>query len=111
MVDFTHPKSVYENTRAAIAYGVSPVIGTTGLTSSQINELTIFSQKAFIGGAISPNLSVGMVLLQQAASLAAQFYDNIELTEMHHNQTADSPRYAFDPLCHRFVSNNARIMM
>ena len=29
MVDFTHPKSVYENTRAAIAYGVSPIIGTT----------------------------------------------------------------------------------
>jgi len=91
MVDFTHPDSVYENTRAAIAYGVSPVIGTTGLTPSQINELTIFSQKAFIGGAIIPNFSVGMVLLQQAASVAAQFYDNIELIEMHHNQKADSP--------------------
>ena len=91
MVDFTHPDSVYENTRAAIAYGVSPVIGTTGLTPSQINELTIFSQKAFIGGAIIPNFSVGMVLLQQAASVAAKFYDNIELIEMHHNQKADSP--------------------
>jgi len=91
MVDFTHPNSVYENTRAAIAYGVSPVIGTTGLTPSQINDLTIFSQKAFIGGAIIPNFSVGMVLLQQAASVAAQFYDNIELIEMHHNQKADSP--------------------
>ncbi len=91
MVDFTHPNSVYENTRAAIAYGVSPVIGTTGLTPSQINDLTTFSQKAFIGGAIIPNFSVGMVLLQQAASVAAQFYENIELIEMHHNQKADSP--------------------
>jgi len=91
MVDFTHPKSVYENTRAAIAYGVSPIIGTTGLTSSQINDLTVFSQKAFIGGAIIPNFSVGMILLQQAASVAAQFYDNVELIEMHHNQKADSP--------------------
>ena len=91
MVDFTHPNSVYENTRAAIAYGVNPVVGTTGLTTSQINDLTIFSQKAFIGGAIVPNFSVGMVLLQQAASVAAKFYDNIELIEMHHNQKADSP--------------------
>ncbi len=91
MVDFTHPKSVYENTRAAIAYGVSPIIGTTGLTPSQINDLTVFSQKAFIGGAIIPNFSVGMILLQQAASVAAQFYDNVELIEMHHNQKADSP--------------------
>ncbi len=91
MVDFTHPDSVYENTRAAMAYGVCPVIGTTGLTSEQINELSSFSEKASIGCAIIPNFSVGMVLLQQAASVAAKFYDNVELIEMHHNQKADSP--------------------
>ena len=91
MVDFTHPDSVYENTRAAIAYGVCPVIGTTGLTPEEINELSIFSEKAAVGCAIIPNFSVGMVLLQQAASVAARFYDNIELIEMHHNQKADSP--------------------
>ena len=91
LVDFTHPDSVYENTRSAIAYGISPVVGTTGLTPSQIKDLAIFSQKANIGCAIIPNFSVGMVLLQQAASVAAKFYDNIELIEMHHNQKADSP--------------------
>ena len=91
LVDFTHPDSVYENTRSAIAYGISPVVGTTGLTTSQINDLAIFAQKANIGCAIIPNFSVGMVLLQQAASVAAKFYDNIELIEMHHNQKADSP--------------------
>ena len=91
LVDFTHPDSVYENTRSAIAYGVSPVVGTTGLTPSQIKDLSIFSEKASIGCAIIPNFSVGMVLLQQAASVAARFYDNIELIEMHHNQKSDSP--------------------
>ena len=91
LVDFTHPDSVYENTRSAIAYGISPVVGTTGLTPSQIDDLAIFAQKANIGCAIIPNFSVGMVLLQQAASVAAKFYDNIELIEMHHNQKADSP--------------------
>ena len=91
LVDFTHPDSVFENTRSAIAYGISPIVGTTGLTPAQINELSIFAQKASIGCAIIPNFSVGMVLLQQAASVAAKFYDNIELIEMHHNQKADSP--------------------
>ena len=91
LVDFTHPNSVFENTRSAIAYGIYPVVGTTGLTPSQINDLSIFAQKASIGCAIIPNFSVGMVLLQQAASVAAKFYDNIELIEMHHNQKADSP--------------------
>jgi len=91
LVDFTHPDSVYENTRSAIAYGISPVVGTTGLTPSQINDLALFAQKSSVGCAIIPNFSVGMVLLQQAASVAAKFYDNIELIEMHHNQKADSP--------------------
>jgi len=91
LVDFTHPDSVYDNTRSAIAYGISPVVGTTGLTPSQIEDLSTFAQKASIGCAIIPNFSVGMVLLQQAASVAAKFYDNIELIEMHHNQKADSP--------------------
>ena len=91
LVDFTHPDSVFDNTRSAIAYGISPIIGTTGLSSSQINDLSIFAQKAEVGCAIIPNFSVGMILLQQAASVAAKFYDNIELIEMHHNQKADSP--------------------
>ena len=91
LVDFTHPDSVFDNTRSAIAYGISPIIGTTGLSSSQINDLSIFAQKAEVGCAIIPNFSVGMILLQQAASVAAKFYDNIELIEMHHNQKVDSP--------------------
>ncbi len=91
LVDFTHPDSVFENTRSAIAYGISPIVGTTGLSPSQIEDLSIFADKADVGCAIIPNFSVGMVLLQQAASVAAKFYDNIELIEMHHNQKADSP--------------------
>ena len=91
LVDFTHPSVVYDHTRAAIAYGVHPVIGTTGLTPAQINDLQEFSAKASIGGAVIPNFSVGMVLLQQAAAAAARFYDHAELTELHHNRKADAP--------------------
>jgi 4-hydroxy-tetrahydrodipicolinate reductase len=91
LVDFTHPSVVYEHTRAAIAYGVHPVIGTTGLTPAQIQELAVFAAKASMGGAVIPNFSVGMVLLQQAAAAAARFYDFCELTELHHNRKADAP--------------------
>ena len=91
MVDFTHPSVVYANTRAAIAYGVHPVIGTTGLSPAQLDDLQSFSDKASIGGAVIPNFSVGMVLLQQAAAAAARFYDHAELTELHHNRKADAP--------------------
>tara|TARA_B100000700_G_scaffold36280_1_gene35474 strand:- start:312 stop:1148 length:837 start_codon:yes stop_codon:yes gene_type:complete len=91
MVDFTHPSKVYEHTRTSIAYGVHPVIGTTGLNREQINDLSEFASKASIGAAVIPNFSVGMVLLQQAASAAARFYDHAELIELHHNQKADAP--------------------
>ena len=91
LVDFTHPSVAYKHTRTSIAYGIHPVIGTTGLTPDQLTELSEFSQKAYIGGAVIPNFSVGMVLLQQAAAAAATFYDHAELTELHHNQKADSP--------------------
>lgn len=91
LVDFTHPSVVFEHTRAAIAYGVHPVIGTTGLGPAQLADLVEFAAKAGIGGAVIPNFSVGMVLLQQAAAAAARFYDFAELTELHHNRKADAP--------------------
>ena len=91
LVDFTHPSVVYEHTRGAIAYGVHPVIGTTGLNQEQLADLAAFAEKASVGGAVIPNFSVGMVLLQQAAAAAARFYEFCELTELHHNRKADAP--------------------
>ena len=91
LVDFTHPSVVLEHCRGAIAYGVHPVIGTTGLKPEQLEDLAGFAAKAGVGGAVIPNFSVGMVLLQQAAAAAARFYDHAELTELHHNRKADAP--------------------
>ncbi len=91
MVDFTHPDSVYENVRTAIAYGVYPVVGTTGLSPAQLQELSDFADKAEMGVLIIPNFSIGMVLLQQAAIQASQYFDHVEIIELHHNQKADAP--------------------
>jgi 4-hydroxy-tetrahydrodipicolinate reductase len=91
MVDFTHPDSVYESVRAAIAYGVRPVVGTTGLSNAQIHDLAEFAEKASIGCLIVPNFSIGVVLMQQAAQQAAQYFDHVEIIELHHNQKADAP--------------------
>lgn len=91
MVDFTHPDTVYDNIRAAIAYGVRPVVGTTGLSPEQIQDLAQFCDKASTGCLIIPNFSIGMVLLQQAAIQASQYFDHVEIIELHHNQKADAP--------------------
>ncbi|MBF2034436.1 MAG: 4-hydroxy-tetrahydrodipicolinate reductase [Leptolyngbyaceae cyanobacterium T60_A2020_046] len=91
MVDFTHPDTVYESVRAAIAYGVRPVVGTTGLSPEQLRDLAEFADKASIGCLIIPNFSIGVVLMQQAALQAAQYFDHVEIIELHHNQKADAP--------------------
>ncbi|HEY9611429.1 4-hydroxy-tetrahydrodipicolinate reductase [Allocoleopsis sp.] len=91
MVDFTHPDSVYDNVRSAIAYGVRPVVGTTGLSPEQIKDLADFAEKASTGCLIIPNFSIGMVLLQQAAVQASKYFDHVEIIELHHNQKADAP--------------------
>ena len=91
LVDFTHPSVVFEHCRGAFAYGVHPVIGTTGLRPDQLANLATLADKASMGGAVVPNFCVGMVLLQQAAAAAARFYDYAELTELHHNRKADAP--------------------
>ena len=91
MIDFTHPDSVYDNIRSAIAYGIRPVVGTTGLSPQQIQKIADFAEKASTGCLIIPNFSIGMVLLQQAAVTASQYFDHVEIIELHHNQKADAP--------------------
>jgi 4-hydroxy-tetrahydrodipicolinate reductase len=91
IVDFTHPDAVYDNIRSAIAYGIRPVVGTTGLSPAQLQELGDFAEKASTGCLVIPNFSIGMVLLQEAALRASQYFDHVEIIELHHNQKADAP--------------------
>lgn len=91
MVDVTRPDTVYNSVRAAIAYGVRPVVGTTGLSPKHLRELAEFADKASIGCLIIPNFSIGIVLLQQAALQAAQYFNHVEIIELHHNQKVDAP--------------------
>ena len=45
VVDFTQPSGVFENTKKYLNAKVKPVIGTTGLTADQIEELRELSKK------------------------------------------------------------------
>ncbi len=91
MVDFTHPRCVFEHIRSAIAFGVRPVVGTTGLSPEQVARLREFADKSSMGCLIAPNFAIGMILLQQMAVQAAQYFDHVEIIELHHNHKADAP--------------------
>lgn len=90
-VDFTTPKVAYEHTRFALEHGFAPVVGTTGFTSDEIEELIELSRKRELGGLIAPNFAVGAVLLMQFAAQAAKYFPNVEIIELHHDQKKDAP--------------------
>jgi len=73
------------------AVGGVRLVGTTGLSLEQIQDLAEFCDKASMGCIIAPNFSIGMVLLQQAAIQACRYFDHVEIIELHHNQKADAP--------------------
>ena len=91
LIDFTQPSSVYENALYCLNNGISIVIGTTGLSDVQIDELKLLSQEKGVGCLIAPNFSTGAVLLMKFAKMASKYFDNAEIIELHHNQKKDAP--------------------
>ncbi len=91
IIDFTQPKTIYEHVTDYINNNVKSVIGTTGLTSEQINKIKEMSEKNNTGCIIAPNFSTGAVLLMMLSQIAAKYFDNAEIIELHHNQKKDAP--------------------
>ena len=91
LVDFTQPKSIYENALFCLNNGINIVIGTTGITDEQIEELKKLSEKQGLGCLIAPNFSTGAVLMMKFAQMASKYFDNAEIIELHHNQKKDAP--------------------
>ena len=90
-IDFTTPKVAYENTRFALENSFAPVVGTTGFTHDQIEDLTQLSRQKGLGGLIAPNFALGAVLLMQFAAQAAKYFPDVEIIELHHDNKKDAP--------------------
>ena len=45
LVDFTQPSIIFENAKKCLNLGIRPVIGTTGLSDDQVNELKNLSKE------------------------------------------------------------------
>lgn len=91
LVDFTQPGAIYENALFCLNNGINIVIGTTGLTDNQIDELEKLSKVSNTGCFIAPNFSTGAVLMMKFAQTAAKYFNNAEIIELHHNQKKDAP--------------------
>ncbi len=91
LIDFTQPASIYENALYCLNNGIKIVIGTTGLSDFQLDELKKLSIENRVACIIAPNFSTGAVLLMKFAQMASKYFDNAEIIELHHNQKKDAP--------------------
>jgi 4-hydroxy-tetrahydrodipicolinate reductase len=91
VLDFTSPEVVYQNTEIILAHAVRPIIGTTGLTTAQVEHLQSLAQRQNVGGIIAPNFSLGALLMMRCAKIAAAYFSHAEIIEMHHEQKKDKP--------------------
>jgi 4-hydroxy-tetrahydrodipicolinate reductase len=91
MVDFTVPEASVETARRAAERSCALVVGTTGFSDAQLDELrALASDIPFV---LAPNMSVGVNLLYglvRDATAKLKGYD-VEIFEMHHRDKRDAP--------------------
>jgi 4-hydroxy-tetrahydrodipicolinate reductase len=89
VVDFSVPESVVESAHWCATNGVALVVGTTGLSLEQRHQV----EKAGtdVGVVMASNFSLGAVLSERFAALAAPYFDRVEIIELHHDKKVDAP--------------------
>jgi 4-hydroxy-tetrahydrodipicolinate reductase len=92
LIDFTRPEAALAHLRACRERGKAMVIGTTGFSAAQKQEIQEAAKAVPI--AMAANFAVGVNALYKLAETAARIlgegYD-VEIIEAHHRQKVDAP--------------------
>ena len=92
LIDFTRPEGTLAHLEVCRELGVAAVVGTTGFSEAQKEQIAAIAQSIPI--VLAPNMSVGvnvtLRLLEMAAKALSTGYD-IEIIEAHHRHKVDAP--------------------
>lgn len=91
MVDFTNPQAVMKNIRIAVPLKVACVVGTTGLSQNDLQEVGKLADEYSTPVFCASNFALGAVLMMRFAKEAARYFPNVEVIERHHDQKLDAP--------------------
>ena len=91
VIDFSHHTAVSDVLSYAKAIGAAAVIGTTGHTPAEKEQ--IYAAAKEIPVFYSGNMSLGIAVLCRLAKEAARYFPDadIEIVEVHHNRKVDAP--------------------
>ena len=65
-VVFSVPSVAMSDIRSSMSAGVVPVVGTTGITSENLEEIKALSKQTRVGAIIAPNFAIRAVLMMKA---------------------------------------------
>ena len=92
VIDFTTPESSLQTLKVSAEQGSAVVVGTTGFSPEQREEIEKIGKK--IPCVIAPNMSIGVnvlfKLVADAARVLGDAYD-VEIVEAHHKFKKDAP--------------------
>lgn len=91
LVDFTNAEACMAAVPVAAGQGVHLVIGTSGLSEANLQEIDRTARENGVGAIVAPNFALGAVLMLHLAKVAAPFFDYVDIIEMHHETKIDAP--------------------
>jgi 4-hydroxy-tetrahydrodipicolinate reductase len=90
-VDFTSPEVVRDNVRFYLGKGIHAVVGTSGLTAADLEEIGRWAGASRANAFVAPNFAIGAVLMMRLAAQAAPHFQRAEIVERHHDRKRDAP--------------------
>ena len=91
MVDFTSAAAGVPAALQAASNGIHSVVGSSGLSETDFQELDRAARENGVGIIVAPNFAVGAALMMHLARQAAPFFEYVDIIEMHHEAKIDSP--------------------
>jgi 4-hydroxy-tetrahydrodipicolinate reductase len=91
VVDFTVAEAARENLASYAQQGLHAVVGTTGLSASELAEAAELFGASAGNAIVAANFAIGAVLLMRFSELAAPHMENVEIIELHHDAKRDAP--------------------
>ena len=91
MLDFTNPQAVMKNIRIALNNGVACVVGTTGLSDENLQEIDALAKANKTPIFATSNFAISAVLMMRFAAEAVKYMPNFEIVEMHDPHKLDAP--------------------
>ena len=91
IIDFSNTRAAMSAVRLATRQGVNLVIGTTGFTTEELDEIDSLAKENGVGVVVAPNFALGAVLMMHLSRIAARYFDYAEIIELHHHLKADAP--------------------